>query len=419
MVATVVKTVAQAKKVLSNYTKARAQMSGPKMSSSVKRGITTLINNREKIVKGEKKTADVVKNFKTRRQAFKKLTRNKPLRPIYDFLGGKNLQKQQQSLASRAGMRPTIAKKKKELNKKVKEYFKKQIKSVKSGRGDIVNLLANRASKKLGMAPGTYDIRKSQFSLQVPKSLKRYVEYTKGFVATPAYERLGKPKMTLSKVKNLMAQSEDIRRNVRNSYERVLKFLDRSARFNGSPVISLNNAKKLRDRKFQLGDKVLSYKYIRDNFETDPLFEPMKNVERYKAKVYTAQFKNPKTGKIQPLNEIAFDLLGRKASDIFHIHHTRSVATNPLDELQIVFGPVNRYAYNLQRRLEGGKINNDEFTSLAKKYNFGTNDFSFQPTPPMEFANEAYKNVLNMYNNNISLKKVLGLKKGGIACLKN
>lgn len=417
MVVKVIKTATQAKKVLDNYLKARQKKGGLQLAPKTQKGIRALIDNQKVIKSGETKTADIVKNTKLRSKVFDRLRLKPELKPIYNWLGGKNLKSQQQRISNLAGMRPSIAKAKKELNKKVKDYFAKQIKAVKSGRGDVTNLLASRAATKLKMAPGTYDIRKSQFNLQIPKSLKRAVEYTRGFVASPMYQRLGQPKMTLKKVQELMAQSKDINRNVKNSYERVLKFLDRSVRFDDTPVVKTNNAKKLRDRTFQIGNKKIDYKYILNNFETDPLFAPMKNVEAYKAAVYTSKFVNPKTGKIQPLNEIAFDLVGRKASDLLHVHHAESVALKPLESLQIVFGPINRYAYNLERRFQSGKINADEYTSIAKKYNFGTNTFQPKAIPVEQFAQEAYQNVLNMYKNKISLKKVLGLNTGGIVNL--
>lgn len=419
MVVRAVKTAAQAKKVVDTYLKARKTKGGLQLAPKTEKGIRALINNQKLIKTGEIKTGDVIKNSRVRAKVFSRLREKPEFKPIYNWLGGKKLRSQQQSISNLAGRRPSIAKAKRELNKKVKDYFAKQVKSVKSGRGDITNLLASRAAVKLKMAPGTYDIRKSQFNLQIPKSLKRVVDYTRGFVASPMYQRLGKPKMTLKKVQELMAESKDINRNVRNSYERVLKFLDRSVRFNGTPVVKTNNAKRLRDRTFQIGNKKIDYKYIVNNFEKDKLFEPMRNVEAYKAAVYTTRFVNPKTGKTQPLNEIAFDLIGRKASDLLHVHHAESVALKPLESLQIVFGPINRYAYNLERRLQTGKINADEYTSIAKKYNFGTNTFQPKPVPVEQFAQEAYQNLLNMYENNISLKKALKLKMGGIACLIN
>jgi len=300
-----------------------------------------------------------------------------------------------------------------EKRKKLKTLFQNTKNKVLKNQGNVLDLRDVVFAKKLNTDPARIQKLRKEMGLIVSPRLQSAIR--------SAAKRKDKKPITLKGIEKISQVKEQTRKGGRATPEvLVMRFLTRSA---GEPMSDVKLTKfdpaNIKNNMFKIGGKKIDFEYIKKNLKTDPLFDEVNNAYNYKFKILTSKFPNPKTGKIESLNTIAYDILGNEASNLFHIHHKLGVGMSPLKYLQVVTGPVNFKEELLRKRLNPESLGN--YSAQTKKMSIG---HIFNPTvknPPIKrAAQNTYEAILNVYKQKYpNYQQALGYKKGGIICLIN
>ena len=177
--------------------------------------------------------------------------------------------------------------------------------------------------------------------------------------------------------------------------------------------------------KYKIGGRKIDFESIKKGMtENDPLFAEVKNAYDYKKAVLSTKVMNPKTGMLENLNKISYDVLGKNGSDLFHMSHIYDVARTPLNFIQVTFGPYNRQMHHI---LKGKKIPGgvESFLERTEAVNVA-NPFApnFIKKTPQAFAEEAALKLNEFYKlkkkkKSVTFDKFMKFNKGGIVGLQN
>ena len=131
---------------------------------------------------------------------------------------------------------------------------------------------------------------------------------------------------------------------------------------------------------------------------------------------------NPKTGLLEPLNKVSYDVLGTRASGLFHMSHIYDVGRTPLNYIQVTYGPYNVQLQNLLKNLKKPDLEN--FLTRAKEKNVA-NPIApdYIKKTPQEFAEEAALKLNEFYKlqknkKSVTFDQFMKFNKGGIVDLK-
>jgi hypothetical protein len=401
--------------------------SGPQISPETKEGITALIKAAPEIKAGEVKVAEILNDRLLRRAVLKRVDNYAPSTKEYLNIGTPEF-----ALTQKTTERPVIAARTEKKLEDVKEYLEKNVNALKKGRGNFENLLNSVASENLKLSPRSFSLYKEKLGgNNLPEELQPIFDYFNKFATSERYKKMrGGVQFTPKIVKEIQQENFLVNKLRADSPEDVvLRFLYRSHRQPGTDVKLLNPKRaetgNWRDLKFQIGGRKIDFDSIKKGLaENDPLFAEVKDAYNYKKAVLQTKVMNPKTGMLEPLNKVSYDVLGQKGSGLFHMSHIYDVGRTPLSFIQITYGPYNLQMHNMLRgkKIPGGV---ESFLTRAKAVNLA-NPFApdFAQKAPKVFAEEAALKLNNFYKlqknkKSISFNKFMNFNKGGIVGLQN
>ena len=395
---------------------------GTKLPKETQEGITALIKASPKIKTGEVKVADIIEDNALKKAVLIRIEDYAPSTKEYLGQGTREF-----ALSQQTTVRPTIEARKAIKLESVKKYLETNINALKKGKGNFENLLNDVAINNLKIS--NFRNYKKEANVNLPKELKPLFEYFNKFATTEKYKRMkGSIEFTPKVVKELKKESLIMSHYATKSPEEVVsRFLFRSSTQPNSDVVLLNpsQAGSWKNMKYKIGGRKIDFESIKKGMtENDPLFAEVKNAYDYKKAVLSTKVMNPKTGMLENLNKISYDVLGKNGSDLFHMSHIYDVARTPLNFIQVTFGPYNRQMHHI---LKGKKIPGgvESFLERTEAVNVA-NPFApnFIKKTPQAFAEEAALKLNEFYKlkkkkKSVTFDKFMKFNKGGIVGLQN
>jgi len=404
---------------------------GTKLAPETQEGIKALIKSAPEIKSGEVRIVDVVEDLNTRRNVLNKIRRDLPDTAEYIGLGSPELKATQLTTSPFAfTYRQKLLDIKKENVEKLGTYFENTIEDIKKGIGSFEDLLNSKITENTGISLNYISKAKKELGgvdKIIGPDLKEIYDYFTKFSTSEKFKKMrGGVDFTLDTVNKLKEQSRIASMGyVRSPEEAVSRFLYRSSKNLNSDVKLLNPevGSKFREMQFQIGGKKINFKDITKGVkENDPLYSEVVDAFNYKREALKTKVMNPKTGLLEPLNKVSYDVLGTRASGLFHMSHIYDVGRTPLNYIQVTYGPYNVQLQNLLKNLKKPDLKN--FLTRAKEKNVA-NPIApdYIKKTPKVFAQEAADKLNEFYklkknNKNISWDVFLKLKKGGIVNLK-
>jgi hypothetical protein len=398
---------------------------GTKLAPETQEGIKTLIKVAPEIKAGEVKVAEILDDPLLRKTVLKKINNYAPSTKEYLNIGSPEF-----ALTQKTTERPVIAARTEKKLGDVKEYLEKNISALEKGKGNFENLLNSVAAENLGMKSRNFSIYKAKLGgTQLPEELQPLFDYFNKFSTSEKFKRMrGSINFTPKVVEKIQKESMIINKYKTKSPEEVVsRFLFRSSTQPNSDVVLLNpsQAGSWRNMEFKIGGRKIDFKSIKKGIsENDPLFAEVKDAYDYKKAVLSTKVMNPKTGMLENLNKVSYDVIGKNGSDLFHMSHIHGVARTPLSFIQVTFGPYNRQMHNMlkEKKIPGGVEN---FLTNAKDRNIA-NPFApeYIKKTPQEFAEEAALKLNEFYKlqknkKSVTFDQFMKFNKGGIVGLQN
>lgn len=403
---------------------------GSRLLPETQKGITSLIKAAPELKTGETRVVDVIEDLATRANVLRAVKRNLPKTKEYiGYDTPEFTSKQLITAPFNIDRKKQFLDIKKEKVSEIKSYLKNTTTNIKKGVGSFEDLLNPKIIENTGI--GASYIKKAKRDLGGTENilgadLKEIYDYFKHFAASEKFKKMrGGVNFNLDIVKKLKEQNriQKIGR-VGSPEEAVARFLYRSSLSPVSDVKLLNQdvGSKFSKMQFLYGGRKIDYKDIKEGVkQNDPLYSEVADAFNYKREALKTKVMNPKTGMLEGLNKASYDVLGTRASGLFHMSHIYDVGRTPLQHIQVTYGPYNVQLQNLLKNMKKGDVEN--FLTNAKKKNVA-NPLSpdYIKIPPQEFAKEAALKLNEFYklkknNKNISWDVFLKLKKGGIVGL--
>lgn len=401
-----------------------------RLAAETQKGITSLIKAAPELKTGEKRVAEVVEDLAQRANVIRAVRINLP--KTKEFIGIDTPEFRSKQLITapfNVNRKQEFLDIKKEKVNEIKSYLKNTTANIKKGVGSFEDLLLPKIIENTGV--GASYIKKAKRDLGgtgkiLGPNLKEIYDYFKHFAASEKFKRMrGGVDFNLDEVIKLKEQNriQKIGR-VTSPEGAVARFLYRSSLSPVSDVKLLNQdvGSKFSQMKFLYGGRKIDYKDIKDGIkQNDPLFSEVADAFNYKREALKTKVMNPKTGMLEPLNKVSFDVLGTRGSGLFHMSHIYDVGRTPLQHIQVTYGPYNLQLNSLLKKMKKGDV--ESFLTRAKQKNVA-NPLApdYIKVPPQQFANEASLKLNEFYklkknNKNVNWDAFLKLKKGGIVDL--